>query len=155
VPTARSQATAISTLLMTSGTTRGKLEPAVADIENNCSALPSSQLAADVATIRSVEMQRKSEYTQAFDLQVGALANGSQLKNGLLNALQASLNADTDYLQWARQEQTGCFAASDSNAFNDAGTWDTQAVNAKTSFAGQWNPVAQQYSLPTVTEENI
>ena len=155
VPTARSQATAISTLLMTSGTTRGKLEPAVADIENNCAAVSSSQLASDVATIRTVQMQRKSEYSQAFDLQVSALANGSQLKNGLLNALQASLNADTDYLQWARQEQSGCFPASNSTAFNSAGSWDTQAVNAKTSFAGQWNPVAQQYSLPTVTEENI
>ncbi len=154
-PTARSQASAISTLLMTSGTTRGKLEPAVADIENNCSAVSASQLASDVATIRTVQMQRKSEYSQAFDLQVGALANGSQLKNGLLNALQASLNADTDYLQWARQEQSGCFPASNSTAFNSAGSWDTQAVNAKTSFAGQWNPVAQQYSLPTVTEENI
>ena len=78
-----------------------------------------------------------------------------QLKNGLLNALQASLNADTDYLQWARQEQAGCFPASNSTAFNAAGSWDTQAVTAKTSFANQWNPVAQQYSLPTVTEENI
>jgi len=153
--TAQSQATAMSNLLGTSSVTRGMLEPAVSDIENNCSALSGSQLASDVATIRTVASQRQSEYSQAFQLQVGALANGAQLKNGLLDALQASLNADNDYLKWGREEQSGCFPATGSSAFNNAGGWDTQAVNAKTTFASEWNPVAQQYNLPTVNQADI
>ena len=154
-PTAQSQATAMSNLLGTSSVTRGMLEPAVSDIENNCSALSGSQLASDVATIKTVASQRQGEYSRAFQLQVGALANGSQLKNGLLDALQSSLNADNDYLKWAREEQSGCFPASESSAFNNAGGWDNQAVDAKTTFASQWNPVAQQYNLPTVNQADI
>ena len=134
---------------------RGKLQPAVSDIENNCSALTSSQLAADITIIRSVAINRQSEYNQASSLSVGALANGSNLKNGLLDALRASLNADNDYLRWARQEQQGCFLATNSDAFNQAGTWDAQAVTAKTDFASQWNPVAQRYALPPVTQADI
>ncbi len=153
--TAASQATAISSLLEMSRASRGKLQPAVSEIENNCSSLTSSQLAADVATIRGVAMNRQSEYSQAFNLHVATLANGSSLKNGLLDALQASLNADNDYLKWARQEQAGCSPASSSTAFNQAGTWDGRAVAAKTSFADQWNPVAQRYSLPAVNQADI
>jgi len=152
---AADQAKSISTLLMTSGATRGKLQPAVSDLEDNCSSLSDSQKAADVATIQQVAMNRKSEYNQATNLVVNALATGAALKSGLLSALEASLHADNDYLQWARQEQQGCFAATNSSAFNDAGNWDTQAASAKTSFANQWNPVAQKYSLPTVTEQDI
>jgi serine/threonine protein kinase len=150
------EARAISTLLAMSQSTRGKLQPAVSDIQANCSSLSSGQLAADVATIRTVADQRQKEYSQASGLQVGALANGSQLKTDLLNALRASLKADNDYLSWARQEQQqGCFPASSSSAFNNAGGWDTQAVTAKSIFANEWNPIAQRYSLPTVTQANI
>ena len=152
---AAAQATAISSLLEMSRASRGKLQPAVSEIENNCSSLTSSQLAADVATIRGVAMNRQSEYSQALNLDVAALANGGSLKNGLLDALQASLNADNNYLKWARQEQAGCSPASSSTAFNQAGTWDGRAVAAKTSFADQWNPVAQQYSLPAVNQADI
>jgi len=152
---AAAQATAISSLLEMSRASRGKLQPAVSEIENNCSSLTSSQLAADVATIRGVAMNRQSEYSQASNLHVAALANGGSLKNGLLDALQASLNADNNYLKWARQEQAGCSPASSSTAFNQAGTWDGRAVAAKTSFADQWNPVAQQYSLPAVNQADI
>jgi tRNA A-37 threonylcarbamoyl transferase component Bud32 len=153
--TAAAQATAISSLLEMSRASRGKLQPAVSEIENTCSSLTSSQLAADVATIRGVAMNRQSEYSQASNLHVAALANGVSLKNGLLDALRASLNADNDYLKWARQEQAGCSPASSSTAFNQAGTWDGRAVAAKTSFADQWNPVAQRYSLPAVNQADI
>ena len=152
---AAAQATKISNLLRTSRVTRGMLEPAVSDIENNCRALSAGQLASDVTTIGTVAIQRQKEYSLAFRLQVSALANGSQLKNDLLNALQASLNADNNYLQWARQEQRGCFPAPNSRAFNAAGGWDTKARTAKTNFASEWSPVAQQYSLPAVTQADI
>jgi hypothetical protein len=152
---ARAQATAISNLLGTSRVTRGMLQPAVSDIQANCSTLTPAQLASDVATIKTVADQRQSEYSQAFGLQVGALANGSQLKNGLLDALQASLNADNDYLRWGRQEQGRCFPATQSAAFNQAGQNDTQAATAKSTFATEWNPVAAQYGLPAVSQGDI
>jgi Protein kinase domain len=150
------QARAISTLLAMSQSARGKLQPAVSDIQGNCSSLSSGQLAADVATIRTVAEQRQKEYSQASGLQVGALANGSQLKTDLLTALRASLKADNDYLSWASQEQQqGCFPASSSSAFNNASGWDAQAVTAKSNFANEWNPIAQLYALPTVTQASI
>jgi hypothetical protein len=143
-------------LLAMSQSARGKLQPAVSDIQGNCSSLSSGQLAADVATIRTVAEQRQKEYSQASGLQVGALANGSQLKTDLLTALRASLKADNDYLSWASQEQRqGCFPASSSSAFNNAGGWDAQAVTAKSNFANEWNPIAQLYALPTVTQASI
>ncbi len=152
---AAAQATRISDLLGTSRVTRGMLQPAVSDIENNCSALSPAQFASDVTTIRTVADQRQKEYSQAFGLRVAALANGRQLQNDLLNALQASLNADNDYLQWARQEQQSCFPAPNSRAFKAASGWDTQAMTAKANFASEWNPVAQRYSLPAVTQADI
>ena len=155
-PTARAQATAISNVLSSSSATRGMLGPAVNAIEYNCASLSSSQLSSDVSTIQTVARQRNSEYHRAFNLQVSALTNGSQLKNDLLTALQASLNADNDYLKWAREEQSsGCFPAGNSAAFNNAGGYDNQAVTAKTTFANEWNPVAQQYGLPQVSQADI
>jgi hypothetical protein len=153
--TAATQAAAVNSLLMTSGQTRGELGPAVNDIQNSCASISSSQLASDVATIQTVAMQRKSEYDQATNLQTDALANGAQLKSDLLSALQYSMNADNDYLKWARQEQSGCFPATSSGDFNAAGTADDQAVAAKTSFANVWNQIAPQYGYATVTQGDI
>jgi Protein kinase domain len=152
---AAAQASAVSNLLSSSEATRGELQPAVSDIQDNCSALSSAQLASDVSTIKAVAMQRTSEYNQALGLQTGALPNGAELKTDLLNALQASLNADNDYLTWAQQEQSGCFPATSSTAFNDAGNADVQAVDAKTSFANLWNTIAPQYGQPTVSQGDI
>jgi serine/threonine-protein kinase len=149
------QAKKISNLLGTSSVTRGMLQSAVSDIESNCRSLSSGQLATDAATIGTVASQRQKEYSQASGLQFAAVANGRQLKNDLLFALQASLRADSYYLRWARQEQQGCFPAQNSRAFNAAGGWDKKAVVAKANFANEWNPVAQQYSLPVVTQADI
>jgi serine/threonine protein kinase len=154
-PAAAAQAKKISNLLGTSSVTRGMLQPALGDIENNCRSLSPGQLATDVATIRTVAIQRQREYTQAFGLQVAALANGRLLKKDLLYALEASLRADDDYLRWARQEQLGCFPVPNSRAFSAAAGWDNKAVTAKTNFANEWNPVARQYSLPAVMQAGI
>jgi hypothetical protein len=152
---ASGQAAAVSSLLKTSEATRGKLGPAVSEIQNYCSSLTSTQLASEVSTIQTVANQRQSEYNQAQTLQVSLLQNGGELRTDLLNALQYSLNADNDYLQWAKQEQQGCFPASQSQPFNAAVNADQQAVNAKTSFANLWNSIAPQYGQPTVNQGQI
>ena len=155
-PTARREAGTVSGLLSSSGATRGMLGPAVDAIEYNCASLTPGKLATEVATINTVADQRQSEYARAFNLRVSAISNGSQLKKDLLTALQASLNADNDYLRWARQEQNnGCFPAGNSSAFNRAGGYDSQAVTAKSTFANEWNPVARQYGLPQVSAASI
>jgi hypothetical protein len=152
---ASGQAAAVSSLLKTSEATRGKLGPAVSEIQDYCSSLTSTQLASEVSTIQTVANQRQGEYNQAQTLQVSLLRNGGELRTDLLNALQYSLNADNDYLQWAQQEQQGCFPASQSQPFNAAANADVQAVNAKTSFANLWNGVAPQYGQPTVNQGQI
>lgn len=152
---AQAQATAIGNLLSTSKATRGQLGPAVFDIEANCSTLTPGQLSADVSTIKTVAMQRRDEYAQAQALQTDALPNGAQMKTDLLNALQYSMNADDDYLQWAQQEQTACTPVADSSAHSAAITASSQASSAKTAFANLWDSIAASYGQQTVSPTDI
>jgi hypothetical protein len=140
-------------LLTTSQASRMKLSTAVYDIEGNCSTLTPSQISADVASIKSADMQRKGEYNQALALAVAELPSGAELKSDLLSALTYSINADDDYLQWAQQQQAGCSA--NSPALAAASSADTQASSAKTTFANLWNTVGPNYGEPTVGEGNI
>jgi serine/threonine protein kinase len=144
------QAGAVASLLTSSAATRRSLEGAVADVRN-CSSLASA-----TGQIQAVASQRNAEYRRAKALAMGALANGTAVKSDLLAALRASLDADRDYLTWARRQlHSGCRPGSRSPAYNNAVSADGQAGSAKATFVQAWNPVAAKYGDPRESPGDI
>jgi hypothetical protein len=144
------QAAAVSSLLSTSEASRRSLEGAVADVRN-CSDLPAA-----TSQIQAVVSERSAEYRRVSALSMAALANGAVVKSDLLTALRASLNADRDYLTWARQQRrAGCSPAGRSGAYNAAVSADGQAGSAKAAFVQVWNPVAAKYGDPQESQSDI
>jgi tRNA A-37 threonylcarbamoyl transferase component Bud32 len=144
------QAGAVASLLTSSAATRRSLEGAVADVRN-CSSLGSA-----TSQIQAVASQRNAEYRRAKALAMGGLANGTAVKSDLLAALRASLDADRDYLTWARRQlHSGCRPASRSPAYNNAVSADGQAGSAKATFVQAWNPVAAKYGDPQESPGDI
>lgn len=144
------QAGAVASLLTSSAATRRSLEGAVADVRS-CSSLASA-----TSQIQAVASQRNAEYRRAKALAMGGLANGTAVKSDLLAALRASLDADRDYLTWARRQlHSGCRPASRSPAYNNAVSADGQAGSAKATFVQAWNPVAAKYGDPQESPGDI
>ena len=144
------QAGAVASLLTSSAATRRSLEGAVADVRN-CSSLASA-----TSQIQTVASQRNAEYRRAKALAMGGLANGTAVKSDLLAALRASLDADRDYLTWARRQlHSGCRPNSRSPAYNNAVSADGQAGSAKVTFVQAWNPVAAKYGDPRESPGDI
>ena len=129
--------------LLSSGATSSELLSEATTDAKNCS---SPVLANDVNEIGQVRDQRQAALTQAEGLNTADLTNGAQLKANLIAALQASLTADIDYLNWARQQEDPS-ACTDNSSPPQAGNDNDTAVAAKTAFLNLWNPVADQYGL--------
>ncbi len=144
------QAAAVSGLLGSSAATRRSLEGAVSEVRN-CSSLGSA-----TSQIRTVVSQRSSEYRRAAALSLADVAGGAAVKTDLLTALRASLDADRDYLIWARQQRrSGCTPAARSGAYATAIGADGQAGVAKDTFVQAWNPIAAKYGLPQESPGDI
>jgi protein kinase-like protein len=144
------QASAVSNLLVSSAATRKALEGAVSEVRN-CSRLRSA-----TRRIQTVVTQRSTEYRRASALPMATLANGAAVKSDLLTALRTSLDADRDYLTWARQQMaSGCTPAGQSSAYNAAFSADQQAGAAKQAFVQVWNPVADKYGVPPESPGDI
>src|SRR6202167_352062 len=144
------QAGAVASPLTSSAATPRSLGGAGADVRN-CSSLASA-----TSQIQAVASQRNAEYRRAEALAMGGLANGTAVKSDLLAALRASLDADRDYLTWARRQlRSGCRPASRSPAYNNAVSADGQAGSAKATFVQAWNPVAAKYGDPQESPGDI
>jgi serine/threonine protein kinase len=144
------QASAVSNLLGSSAATRQALESAVTQIQ------ACTNLSGAVSQIQNVVDQRSSQYERASALPTAALAGGATLKSDLITALRDSLNADRDYLTWARQQlTTGCTPGAQSSAYNTAYAADQQANAAKTQFALAWDPVAARYGVSQQSADSI
>jgi hypothetical protein len=139
---AQNEAHSVDNLLSSGATSSELLSEATTDAKNCSSPLLSN----DVNEIRQVRDQRQAALTQAEGLNTADLTNGAQLKANLIAALQASLTADVDYLNWARlqEDPSTCI---DNSSPSQAGTDNDTAVAAKAAFLNLWNPVASQYGL--------
>jgi tRNA A-37 threonylcarbamoyl transferase component Bud32 len=147
--TASHQAAAVHTLLGSSAVTREGLISAVAQVRS-C-----ARLSAAVSQIQQVVNQRSTEYSRASAASTAALANGATVKSDLLAALRNSLQADRDYLTWARQQLARCRPGAPSAAYSAAIVADQQADVAKGTFVRVWNPVAAKYGLPAETTSSF
>ncbi|HEX4659133.1 MAG TPA: hypothetical protein VH307_17225, partial [Streptosporangiaceae bacterium] len=136
------QAAAVNTLLTTSSATRHSLVGAIRAVRN-CAHLPRA-----AAQIRHVVNQRSAEYNHALALSTAAMVKGAIVKADLIAALRHSLEADRDYLTWARHQlNSGCRPAAQSGAYQAAQNADRQANASKAAFVQAWNQVAARYRV--------
>jgi len=136
------QAAAVDTLLTTSAATRKSLVVAIRQA-GNCVHLPRA-----VARIQRVVNQRSAEYHHALGLSTAAMARGATVKSDLISALRNSLDADRDYLTWARQQlNSGCTPRSQSSAYQAALAADRKADRSKATFVQVWNSLAARYGV--------
>ena len=136
------QAAAVDTLLTTSAATRKSLVVAIRQA-GNCVHLPRA-----VARIQRVVNQRSAEYNHALALSTAAMARGATVKSDLTSALRNSLDADRDYLTWARQQlNSGCTPTSGSSAYQAALAADRHADSSKAAFVQVWNSLAARYGV--------
>jgi serine/threonine-protein kinase len=145
-PSPSAEALAVSNLLMSGAGSSVALTDA-ADNVGSCTHLPRS-----VRQIQQVRDQRQAEYDQARNLSTDALRSGAELRTDLVQALADSLNADNDYLSWARQQAAHCQFGSQSSAALAQGR---QAVTDKAAFVRLWNPIATQYRLPATSVSSM
>jgi len=150
-PLASQEAARVNDVLNASAGSVNALRTALAHDMLNC-----ANPARGVAQIQQVVSQRRAEYAQAKALSVGALADGAEMKTDLTSALFSSLQADRDYLGWARQQQlSGCAPQAGSGAHAAAGRADGQASTAKRTFVGLWNPAAAHYGFRARSPDRI
>jgi tRNA A-37 threonylcarbamoyl transferase component Bud32 len=150
-PLASQEAARVNDVLNASAGSVTALRTALNDDMLNC-----ANPARGVAQIQQVVSQRRAEYAQAKALSVGALANGAEMKTDLTSALFYSLQADRDYLGWARQQQlSGCAPQAGSGAHAAAGSAGGQASTAKSAFVGLWNPAAAHYGFRARSPDQI
>jgi serine/threonine protein kinase len=136
------QAAAVRTLLGSSAATRKGLVVALTEV-HDCRHLPRA-----IGRIQQVVDQRSAEYAHASALSTAAMAKGAIVKSDLLAALRHSLEADRDYLTWARQRlDSGCTPAARSTAYRAAENADRQADASKAAFVQVWNSVAARYGV--------
>lgn len=150
-PEAGEQAQAVDGLLDESAPSRGRLGPAIAKV-SRCSGVDSG-----IKAIEEVTRQRGEQAEQARRLDLDALPAGEELKDALVEALEASHRADKAYLKWAKRFRAGkCSGPTVGDPDYDAGNAASEeATAAKIAFVRMWNPIARQEDLAQRTEEEI
>ena len=111
-------------------------------------------LAQDQATFQQAVASRQSLLSRLGSMP-GAWALPATMISSLTQAWQASISADQDYAAWAKDESAGCTpGGSDANLAAAAGPGN-QATQNKIAFVNSWNPIAQQYGLPTYSQDQL
>ncbi|MBO2455930.1 hypothetical protein J4573_53270 [Actinomadura barringtoniae] len=97
----------------------------------------------DSAGLTRIRDQRQSELGTAQGLDVSALQNGSEMKDALVRALQASLDSNKHYLSVAP------------DCPSEATEADQRATQAKSEFIQYWGPVADEAGLAARSADAI
>jgi hypothetical protein len=139
----------LSALLSQSVSDRGAINNAYNDVQR-CG----PTLAQDQATFQQAVTSR-----QGLLSRLGTMPDASALPAGMISSLtrawQASITADQDFAAWAQDESASCTpGGSDANLAAATGP-DNQATQDKIAFVGSWNPIAQQYNLPTYSQDQL
>ena len=104
-------------------------------------------LSQDAQTFQDAVQSRQQLISQLTDLPSQSALSPSMLQD-LSSAWQASVQVDSDYVQWAQDQASGCIANSTTDpSYVAAENPNRQATEDKTAFASQWDPVAAQYGL--------
>lgn len=95
--------------------------------------------------LERIRNRRQEQLRKAQALDVGALDSGTELKDALVRALQASVESNQRYLDAA----PGC--PSD----DDVADVNQRASDAKNEFVRYWGPVAEKAGLPSRSSDTI
>lgn len=132
----------MDSLLESGAATRQTLHRAVDEV------LDCMNLSGEASQIQDTVSQRAIQYNQASALSASALPDGAAVKSDLIAALRTSLDADENYLTWARQQlNLGCTPPAQSSAYSAAYSADRLADAAKEAFVQVWNPIAAKYGI--------
>jgi hypothetical protein len=143
---ADAQAATINGILSWSGRTRSALYAALNDLDE-------CRNPADATTkLRTVAAGRTQQIGSLHHLEVSALPNGESLRDTLVQALNASFQADQAFIRWGITEQSTC--RHDSN-YRQGMAYSHTATATKADFLSGWNPLAPRYGLPTYQEPDI
>ena len=150
--TGASAAAAMNMILSQSGAARSAVVAATQAV-GNCTGDPLTE----AGHLQSVVSQRQSELQQLNAIPTNALPGGSALIGYLTTALQASNQADQDYIGWmqAVAGQPCPYPTTSEPHFVAAAGASSQASAAKASFVALWNPLAAQLNLPQYAENQI
>lgn len=142
--TPAAEAQSLNSLVSTSADQRTNVVNAAGDLEQ-CGNPQSDQNGFSQAA-----STRQSVVNQLGGLQLSLIPNYQQLVQDLTSGLDYSIQSDNSYAQWAGDEITNCSTDYNNDAnFLAAQQTDPQANAAKLAFTNLWNPIAQQYGLPT------
>ncbi|NUP78918.1 MAG: hypothetical protein HOV96_15370, partial [Nonomuraea sp.] len=138
---AAEQAGDVHELLSSSSSTRSSLSDAIAGA-SGCHR-------SGVDTIEDITANRRDQLAAARTLDVTALPGGPELKRTLVDALDASYDADTAFLSWARRYLAGgCKGpVSDDRDYRRGISRSEAAQAAKSQFARSWRPIAETHGL--------
>ncbi|MFP3962592.1 hypothetical protein SMC26_09710 [Actinomadura fulvescens] len=93
--------------------------------------------------LRRIRTQRQDQLEKARALDVGALEGGTEMKDALVRALQASVESNQHYLNMAP------------DCPSQATDADSRASKAKAEFVRHWTPIAEQAGLPARSADAI
>jgi len=107
-----------------------------------------SELDQDAQVFQNAASARQQLLSQLTNLPAQSALSAAMIHD-LSGAWQESVQADSDYVQWAQdQASNGCTVNSTADpSYVDAERPNNQATTDKTAFAGQWDPLAAQYGL--------
>jgi hypothetical protein len=109
-------------------------------------------VSAGVPGFQQVVRDRQQELSQSKKLAVDRLRNGQSLRRSMIAAYENSLAADQAYLAWAQEVQArGCGGkiAPLTGHYQDAIAANGKAGPAKRHVVALWQPIADNYGLPT------
>ncbi|GAB1823471.1 hypothetical protein [Herbidospora sp. RD11066] len=143
--TAKYQAMAVDAFLSHSQAARQDLPGAIGVVQRCASS--------GLTTIKEVTEARRGQRSDVEALEVDLIAGGAELKRTLTEALQASYDADREYLKAGRSFlNRGCTGSMNLAA---AEPHSQAATEAKRRFVALWNPLAEQHGLVTRGPDDI
>jgi hypothetical protein len=114
--------------------------------------------AAGATRLEQAITDRKNVLAMMGGLSVSAIPAGQSMRADLENVLHLSISADRDFIGWMQDPQStqDCPTTTTQDASYSAGlTASSQAMQAKNQFLAVWNPLAEQFGLPTYTNLDI
>ena len=127
---------------------RPTVQPAIDGVAS-CSESPAS----GETTLQAAINTRQNILNSLYTLSVSGLPNGAQLVSNLTTAMQDSIEADKDYLNWMQDfASSGSPCGSDPNQdtnYQAGQNASAQATIAKNAFVAIWNPMAPGYGQQT------
>jgi hypothetical protein len=144
-------AESLASLLAQSVTDRAAIDDAYDDVQS-CG--PS--LSADAQAFQNAATSRQQLVSQLADLPSGA-ALPVQMLQELSGAWQASAATDSDYAQWALDEQAGNCTPDDTadSDFQAASGPNQEATQDKLAFTSLWDQLADSYGLTQYSPDQL